>query len=411
MSRIWLGKRALRRYLKRLSIVYSSSLDLRIVTETYMEPQSAARFFKKHGGGSSARVDRHFKKLAQHGWLRLVYVVKPGAGRKGGEEHIYRATQLAVIDEETWALLPYSLKAAFSWRSVEQLAERIREAMEAGTFDTRPNRHLTWTPFAVDRLGWERIVDAANSLFTLLFEEQEDAKLRMQKSGAAPLIATVGLLAFESAASRATTVVRNLVTPRRECGMPFAERLARVFADELALAILTELNMRAMSVKGFHAEFGGSERKIRRLFKRLEEAGWIERVDEKTGGRRRGAREHFYQATGLAIFDNKTWREVPSEAKHAHSWTTAMQLLERVRKAVDAGTLDARDDRHLTWSLLRLDKEGWDKVADACDELFAFALKERDRAADRLAESGDSPLMMTLAVAAFESPAESSKEW
>jgi hypothetical protein len=88
-----------------------------------------------------------------------------------------------------------------------------------------------------------------------------------------------------------------------------------------------------------------------------------------------------------------------------------VQLLEQVRKSVDAGTLDARDDRHLTWSLLRLDKEGWDKVAAACDELFAFALKERDRAADRLAESGDSPIMMTLAVAAFESAAESSREW
>jgi predicted transcriptional regulator len=376
-----------------------------------MEPLSAARFFKKHGGGSSARVDRHFKKLAKHDWLRLVRVVKPGAGRKGGEEHIYRATELAVFDDETWALLPYSLKAFFSWRSVTQLAERIREAMEAGTFDAQPNRHLSWTPFAVDQLGWERVVEAVNALFASLFEEQEDAKLRMQESGAEPLVATVGLLAFESATPRRTTAVRDLVTPRRECGMPFAERLARVFADELALTILTELNIRTMSVRSFQAQFGGSERKIRRLFKRLEEAGWIERVAEKTGGRRRGSREQFYRATGLAIFDNKTWKEVPLEAKHAHSWTTAMQLLEQVRKAVDAGTLDSRDDRHLTWSLLRLDKEGWDKIAAACDELFACALKERDMAADRLAESGDSPIMMTLAVAAFESAAESSKEW
>jgi DNA-binding PadR family transcriptional regulator len=376
-----------------------------------MEPMSAARFFKKHGGGSSGRVDRHFKKLAKHGWLRLVRVVKPGAGRRGGEEHIYRATELAVFDDETWALLPYSLKVAFSWRIVGQLAERIREAMEAGAFDAQPNRHLTWTPFAVDRLGWERIVEAANVLFASLFEEQEDAKLRMQESGAEPLVATVGLLAFESATPSTTTAAHDLVTPRRECGMPFPERLARVFADELALTILTELNMRAMSVKSFQTEFGGSEGKIRRLFKQLEEAGWIERVAEKTGGRRRGSREQFYRATGLAIFDNETWQEVPSEAKHAHSWTITKQLLEHIKEAVDAGSLDSRDDRHLTWSLLRLDKEGWDKVAAACDELFAFALKERDRAADRLAESGDSPIMMTLAVAAFESAAESSKEW
>jgi len=50
-------------------------------------------------------------------------------------------------------------------------------------------------------------------------------------------------------------------------------------------------------------------------------------------------------------------------------------------------------------------------VAAACDELFAFALEERERAADRLAESGESPIMMTLAIAAFESPTESSREW
>ncbi len=74
-----------------------------------------------------------------------------------------------------------------------------------------------------------------------------------------------------------------------------------------------------------------------------------------------------------------------------------------------AGTCDAREDRHLSWSLVRLDQRGWEKVVAAVDALFEGIFQEADEAEARLAKSGEEPILMTVALAAFESPSESKK--
>jgi hypothetical protein len=46
--------------------------------------------------------------------------------------------------------LPHSLRIAFSWATVKQLAERWREAMVGGTFDIRPERHRSCMSLLLD---------------------------------------------------------------------------------------------------------------------------------------------------------------------------------------------------------------------------------------------------------------------
>lgn len=410
MARVWIGIRTRAAYLRRLSVVFAVELRLRIVTELYMQEMSPTQFFKKFGGGSVSRVTRNFERLAEHGWLRYIRS-ESGGDRRGGVEHFYRATELAVFDYETWRLLPYSIRVAFSWRTFKQLAERVREAMETGTFDARPDRHLTWTPLLLDQRGWERMIAAVDALFLSLFEEQADARLRIYHSGEKPILATVALLAFESPTRGGERIGPSLVESGKDPLIPFPERLSKVFADEVCLRIVAETNLRPMSAPLFHAEFGGdSVEGIRRRFKMLQRIGWLRKIDEKTGGRRRGAKEHFYRATGPAIFDNGTWADVPDSIKAAHSWTTFEQLSEKVKEAMGAGTFDAREDRYLTWSLLHLDLEGWEKVIAAIEDLFAFILKERAEAEARIANSGEKPITMTVAMAAFETPKDSARE-
>lgn len=403
MARVWTGMRSRTAYLRRLSVVFADELNLKIVTELFMRQMSPKQFHREFGGGSLPRVDAHFKKLAAHGWLRFIRA-ESGDGRRGGIEHFYRATELAIFDDETWSLLPYSIKVAFSWRSFRQLTERVREAMEAKTFDARSNRHLSWTPLLLDPLGWERVIAAIDALFESLFEEQEDAKIRIHKTEERPILTTVGLAAFESP-SRDVGPAKPSLVEGNETLVPFPTRLSKVFADELCLKIVAELNLREMSVTQFHREFGGAKIDgIRRRFNMLTEIGWLKRVHHETGGKRRGAVEYFYRATGPAVFDNGTWADVPDSIKAAHSWKTFKQLSEQVKDAMSAGTFDSRADRHLTWSLLRLDQEGWDKMIAAVDALFALILKEKDAAEDRLADSGEDPIAMTVAMVAFESP-------
>lgn len=119
-----------------------------------MREMSPTQFFEEYGGSSISRVTRNVERLAEHGWLRHVRSEGPGGERRGGVERFYRATELAFCDQETWAQLPYSVQAAFSWNAFKEIAARLRGAIEVGAFD--PSRNLTSMTLLVDQQGWER---------------------------------------------------------------------------------------------------------------------------------------------------------------------------------------------------------------------------------------------------------------
>lgn len=400
-------------YLRRLAIVFADDLRLKIVTELFLREMSPAQFQAEFGGGSISRVDHHFKKLVKHGWLRFVRTETGEGRRPGGPQHFYRATELPIFDKETWALVPYSMRVEISWTTFKQFAERVAEALRAGTLEARPESHLDWTPLLLDETGWDSIATAVDSLFELLAEELADARLRIYRSGETPMLATVGLTLFESPRPGGETAERRtpeLVEGKRSPG-PASRRVYRVFNDPLSLQILADANLGETSAPKFHREHGGNEnvKNIRRRFKTLEEIGWLRKVGEKTGGRRRSARELIYRATRPAIQDNESWAEVPDELKTIRGWKTFAQLSEQVKQAIAAGTFEARLDNHLSWSLLRLDQIGWENVAAQIADLSALVLAERNRAEDRLAESGERPVPAIVALAAFESPKDSAK--
>ena len=401
-------------YLRRLAVVFAAEIRIMIVSELYQREMSAKQFYEEFGGGSISRVDRHFKKLVEHGWLRYIRSEGPGSHRRGGVEHFYRATELAIFDNETWALVPYSVRVAISWRTFKMLAERVREALKAKTLDARPEGDLNYTTMNLDQLGWDRIITEVDALFESIFEEQNDSRLRISHTGEKPMAATVALMAFESPArppvapAERTTPV--LVRALEDCPIPFPQRVSRVFADELCLKILAEANVREISVPLFYAEFGGSIQVIRRRFKQLEERGWLLQVGEKTGGRRRSAHERFYRAAAPAMFDNESWAVIPQSIKPTFSWSVFRLLADLAKEAIVAGTFEARLDNHLTWTVLWLDQQGWENVARGINRLSALVLKEKKRAKKHLANSGEKPITTTVGLAAFESPRSAAKE-
>jgi hypothetical protein len=189
---------------------------------------------------------------------------------------------------------------------------------------------------------------------------------------------------------------------------PFALRMAKVLADPLRIKILVELNMRDMSPKQFFEECGGgSVSRVARHFAVLEEYGWLVLVETKSGGRRRGSVEHFYRATQSAVFDTDTWSGLPDSMKEMVSLEAFEALAERVSAAIEAGTIDARGDRHLTCTPLLLDEAGWRNVIAKVDALFESLFEEQDEARARMAESGGEPIPATVALAVFESPQDS----
>jgi hypothetical protein len=407
-------------YLERVGIVYADELRLKIVTELYLREMSPAQFRAEFGGGSISRVDHHFKRLVEYGWLRYVRSETGEGRRPGGTQRFYRATGLPIFDKETWGLVPYSMRVEISWTTFKQFAERVVEALRAKTLDARSDSHLSWTPVLLDEAGWDVIASAVDFFFESLREEIADARLRIHRSGEKPMRATVGLALFESpppdlsAFERRTPILAEGV----ESPIPTSRRVYRVFNDPISLLIVARANLCEISAPEFQRELDHGKdikdtprrvKNIRSRFKALEELGWLRKSRVETGGRRRSAKEQFYRATGPAIYDNESWADVPDDMKPIHSWTTFVQLSEQVKKAIDAGTFEARLDNHLSWSLLELDQLGWEKIASEVDALMALVLKEKDRSEDRLAASGEQPALATVALAAFESPKSATK--
>lgn len=192
--------------------------------------------------------------------------------------------------------------------------------------------------------------------------------------------------------------------------LPLMMRLAKVFAEPLRIRIVATLNTREMSPKQFHEEFGGgSLPRVCRHFELLVDYGWLYLTRTETGGKRRGAVEHFYRATGPAVFDDEIWSDLPISMKEMVSARIFEEFGEQVKAAMAEGTIDARDDRHFTWTPLRLDQEGWENVIARVDAIFYFIFEEQKDADARMAYTGEEPIPMTVALAAFESPKDTEK--
>ena len=208
--------------------------------------------------------------------------------------------------------------------------------------------------------------------------------------------------------------MEEMLDPREigpQLDVPYTQRLAKLMADELRMKIVLELNGREMSPKGFFDEFGGgSISRVSRAFDLLAEFGWLYQTRTETGGKRRGAVEHFYRATQPAVFYNDVWVPLPASMKEMISGGIFEEFSGRVKEAMEAGTMDSRPDRHFSWAPLRLDQQGWDSVVARIDSVFHFLFEEQKAADARMSETGEEPIPTTVALAAFESPRDTEKQ-
>ncbi|HEY7455879.1 MAG TPA: hypothetical protein VH703_01280 [Solirubrobacterales bacterium] len=391
--------------------MFAVELRLKIVTELYMREMSAKGFYREFGGGSPTRVHQNFRTLARSDWLRLVHSEGPGGERRGGVEQFYRAIEPPIVDAESCALIPYSVRVASSVSLFKQIAPRLRGDIEASSENDRPRRDLSRTEYLLDEEGWERCVDAMNTLFIQLFEEQEDARRRAIHSGEELIRADVFLIAFQALGGAMQAALADLlVQNRREPLAPFAERLAPIFKDDVCLDIVTALNRQELSVTQFHREIGGASKPaLSRRFKGLQGGGWMAKGKQQSGGRRRGAREQFYRPAIPSMNDYDPCADPPIQLSATEGWKAFESLCEEIREAMISGAFDARANRFLTWTLIRLDKQGWENVIAGIEALAEFLAGEQKRALRRMAKSGEKPIAMTVALAAFEALRETAR--
>jgi DNA-binding transcriptional ArsR family regulator len=163
------------------------------------------------------------------------------------------------------------------------------------------------------------------------------------------------------------------------------QRLVRALAHPLRIQILEVLTERVASPNLLADELDSGLSHVAYHTRALDRCGCLELVDT---AQRRGATEHFYKATPGAFVGDREWRKVPRSIRGGVSAATLQTFLDKAIAALEAGTLDGRDDTVFRWMPLFLDEEGWKDVVAILEEATNLVLAAHLRSQDRLAESG-----------------------
>jgi len=183
--------------------------------------------------------------------------------------------------------------------------------------------------------------------------------------------------------------------------------LAKAMGHPLRVQILAELNQRVMSptefVKQFLPEHPTKKElsKVSYHFRQLKAYNCIDLVETRPV---RGATEHYYRATKRALFDGKAWEELPESVRASIDGQIVTDFLNATAKAMLAETMEARIDKHASWTETRLDEKGWSAAAQAYREFLSRMVKISREAKARLAVADEPGLMAIYALFLFESP-------
>jgi DNA-binding transcriptional ArsR family regulator len=144
-------------------------------------------------------VSYHVRALLDLGCIELVST----AQRRGAIEHYYRAIVRPFFTDRDWKKLPQSGRQAVSDVALQMIWADVSDAIERGTFEARPNRHLSRSAVEVDETGWKELHDLLVRTLQETDKIQARSADRMKKSGDDPVPARVVIMHFESPAAHA----------------------------------------------------------------------------------------------------------------------------------------------------------------------------------------------------------------
>jgi len=178
------------------------------------------------------------------------------------------------------------------------------------------------------------------------------------------------------------------------------QRLVRSLAHPLRVKILEALTDHVASPNALAERFETDLSGVAYHTRELDRLGALELVDT---GQVRGAVEHFYKATPRAFVGDPGWRKVPPSLLSGVSAATLQTFLDKAIAALEAGTLDGREDTVFRWMPISLDEEGWQEIVAIMEEATKLMLAAHLRSQDRLSENGgENVVSAVVGQAAFE---------
>ena len=181
--------------------------------------------------------------------------------------------------------------------------------------------------------------------------------------------------------------------------------LVKAIAHPYRYAALWHLNQRVASPNELAAEMDVNLSELSYHVRELKRLGCIELVRTAP---RRGAKEHFYRARKRAFFSDQEWVRLPPSIRES---IVAMHINETGRhigRAIEAGTFEAREDRHHTYTPMVVDEQGWTEAMEALMEMLEKLMEIEAASTARLVESKQEGIPMAVSMIGFQTaPKES----
>ena len=205
-------------------------------------------------------------------------------------------------------------------------------------------------------------------------------------------------------AAKTKTKTKNKGKKSKSTGVD--QRLVKALAHPMRVEILTIINERMASPNELSKELEEGLSQVSYHVKVLKDFECIEMVKTEP---RRGAVEHYYRATERAFLTDRDWQSLPDSVKPGVSSSAVQMILNDVVGAMEGGTFDARDDRHVSWTPGVVDEQGWTESVDLVAETLEQLIKIHAGSAKRLAKSGEEGIPATAVLMNFEGLAASAK--
>ena len=161
---------------------------LTVLAERVASPRELAQVLDE----DLSNVSYHVRVLDELGLIELV----DEESVRGAVAHYYKAVERPLLSKTDWEKLSPEVRKAISVYGWDILIKDATEAIEKGTFDSRPDRHLTRTRLLLDSQGFARLSKAMEELLALIFEEQAASAERRSKSSEKPVHAVAAMTIF-----------------------------------------------------------------------------------------------------------------------------------------------------------------------------------------------------------------------
>ncbi|MBK5220757.1 MAG: winged helix-turn-helix transcriptional regulator [Thermoleophilia bacterium] len=155
-------------------------------------PSSPIRITRRLDDVSLNLVSHHIKVLKDLGCVELIDTVQ----RRGATEHIYRASQWAMLDAVQWDHIEPKDRYPITANILRLISEDTSRSLAEGKFEELSDNHLSRSPLELDGEGWLEVVGTLERALEEVLEAHAKSAERAQDSGETLMTARVVIMQY-----------------------------------------------------------------------------------------------------------------------------------------------------------------------------------------------------------------------